>query len=133
MGPQVRRETVEDEQIVDQHRVFPGILLEWLDLDSLQGVAFLDEAADAADQDTDAVRLRRGHRPQSLDRDGLRAKRIAPVHERETLRRRSQLERPVERRVAAAQDRHCLVAVSGLVEDLVVDVHPLVAVHAGNA
>ena len=96
-------------------------------------VAFLDEAADPADQDADPVRLRRGHRPQPLDRDGLGAKALAPVNDGEALRRRRQLQCPVERRVAAAENRHRLAAVTGLVEHPVLDVDPFVALHSGNA
>ena len=55
------------------------------------------------------------------------------MHEREALGRRRQLQRPVEGRIAAAEHRHRLAAVPGLVDHLVVDVDPLVAVHAGGA
>ena len=74
-----------------------------------------------------------GHRPQPLDRDGLRPEALAPVHQGEALRRRSQLQRPVEGRVASAQNRYRLVTIPGLVEHLVVDVDAFVPLHAGNA
>ena len=130
---QVRREAVEDEHLFGVHRVLRGVLLERIDLDPLQRVAFLDEAADPPDEDTDAIRLRLGHRPQPLDRDGLRPEALAPVHQGEALRRRSQLQRPVEGRVASAQNRYRLVTIPGLVEHLVVDVDAFVPLHAGNA
>ena len=41
---------------------------------------------------------------------GRAAEVVAPVHQRETLRNRLQIERPVERRVAAADDQQALVA-----------------------